>query len=119
MLKSGDGNFPYSCKVTGEYRGEWIEIDEEINNKKLITELTSSVFPAKRGYYSKIKIVQKGTNYEGYNTFCLSRIDFFGSLVSTEGKIFSYPITGIPIKTCKNQRKRLNSLMTFIILASK
>ena len=112
-LKSGNENIPISWKITGEYRGEWLEIDEETNSSKLIPSFTSSVFPAKRGYYSKIKITQTENNNAGFSTFCLSRIDFFGSLVSSEGKIFSCPITGIKMVTCRHQRKNVNSLFFF------
>ena len=48
-LKSGNENIPISWKITGEHRGEWLEIDEETNSSKLISAFTSSVFPAKRG----------------------------------------------------------------------
>ena len=101
LLRSGDANFPKSFNITAVYNEESYLIDSHNDTELFHSTYTSISFNIKQGYYTSFNYTMTGDNAEGYRTFCLSFVDFYGILTDSEGK----PIVVAPyyykVKTCK------------------
>ena len=85
LMKSGSGNQPKSWKVEAIDNGNLIEIDNHTNSTVFSENFTPHIFPVKQGYFSSFIISLTDVNMNGFLTFCLSYIDFYGILSDSDG----------------------------------
>ena len=90
LIKSGDSNFPKSWKVEALYNSISYEIDKHTNETIFLSNFTSVIFNITQGFYTSFKFTMTGSNSNGYNTFCLNYIDFYGFLTDSNGKIIIF-----------------------------
>ena len=86
LMKSGNGNHPKSWKVEAVDNGNSIEIDNHTNSAVFSENFLPHIFPVKQGYFTSFVITLTGVNMQGFLTFCLSYIDFYGILSDSSGR---------------------------------
>ena len=93
LLRSGDANFPTSWDVNSSVQNHQIVVDSHFNDDTMKVKFTPYIFQSKqKGYFNNFNIQLTAENQGGYDTFCLSYIDFFGLLTDEKGRtIISAP----------------------------
>ena len=91
IMKNGGGNFPATWELIGIINEESKTIAKETKSNVFTTGFTPKTFNLTRGVFDKLILKQTGVNVEKYPTFCLSRVDFFGSLISKDNHIYTMP----------------------------